>query len=124
MATACASYPFDFMSKVRKAAEVKGPAYIHVYSVCPTGWRVAPNFTVDLGKLAVETRLFPMYEVVNGVYTLNVNPSKPKPIEEYIKPQGRFRHLKPEDIAEIQANVDANWKKLMARIEASKAAVA
>ncbi len=124
LATACASYPFDFMAKIKKAAEVKGPAYIHVYSVCPTGWRVAPDFTVELGKLAVETRLFPMYEVVNGVYTLNVNPTKPKPIEEYIKPQGRFRHLKPEDIAEIQANVDHNWKVLMARIEASKAAAA
>jgi len=123
VATACASYPFDFMTKIRKAAEVDGPAYIHVYSVCPTGWRVPPNFTVDLGKLAVETRLFPMYEVENGVYKLNVNPAKPKSVEEYIKPQGRFRHLKPEDIAEIQANVDANWKKLMARIEASKAAV-
>jgi len=122
MATACASYPFDFMAKIKKAAEVEGPAYIHVFSVCPTGWRVPPNMTIDIGKLAVETRFFPIYEVVNGVYTLNVNPAKPKPMEEYIKPQGRFRHLKPDDIAEIQANVDRNWKVLMARIEASKAA--
>ncbi len=122
MATACVSYPFDYMNKVRKAAETKGPSYIHVYSVCPTGWRVAADFTVDLGKLAVESHVFPMYEVENGVYTLNVNPAKPKSVAEYLKPQGRFRHLKPEDIEDIQAMVDRNWASLMARIDASKVA--
>ncbi len=124
VATACVSYPFDFMNKVKKAADTKGPSYIHVYSVCPTGWRVAADFTVDLGKLAVETGVFPLYEVENGVYKLNVNPAKLKPVEEYLKPQGRFRHLKPEDIEGIQKAVEKNWNVLKAKIEASKAMAA
>lgn len=124
LATACASYPFDFMNKVKKAAETKGPSYIHVYSVCPTGWRVAADFTVDLGKLAVETGVFPLYEVVNGVYTMSVNPAKLKPVEEYVKPQGRMRHLTPEDIQEMQATVDRNYKALKAKVEATKAGAA
>jgi pyruvate ferredoxin oxidoreductase beta subunit len=122
VATACASYPFDYMAKVKKAAEAKGPAYIHVYSVCPTGWRSAPNLTVDIGKLAVETGVFPLWELEGGVYKLNVNPATLKPVSEYLKPQGRFRHLKPADIAEIQAMVDQKWAALKRKIEASKAA--
>ena len=124
LATACASYPFDYMNKVKKAAETKGPSYIHVYSVCPTGWRVAADFTIDLGKLAVETGVFPLYEVVNGVYTMSVKPAKLKPVEEYVKPQGRMRHLKPEDIQEMQATVDKNYKALLAKVEATKAVAA
>jgi pyruvate ferredoxin oxidoreductase beta subunit len=121
VATACASYPFDYMAKVKKAAEVEGPAYIHVYSVCPTGWRSAPDLTVDIGKLAVETGVFPLWELEGGTYKLNVNPAKLKPVEEYLKPQGRFRHLTPADIAEIQATVDHNWAALKRKVEASKA---
>ncbi|MBN1857464.1 MAG: pyruvate synthase subunit beta [Dehalococcoidia bacterium] len=120
VATACASYPFDFMMKIKKAAEVDGPAYIHVFSVCPTGWRVPTDFTVDLGKLAVETNVFPLYEVENGVYKMNMTPAKPKPVSDYLKPQGRFRHLKPEEIEHIQATIDWNWKALQARVEATK----
>ena len=120
VATACASYPFDYMEKVRKAAEVDGPAYIHVFSVCPTGWHIAPERTIDVGKLAVETGIFPLYEVENDVYKLNVKPAKLKPVEEYVKMQGRFRHLKPDEIAEMQENVTRNWGALLKRIEASQ----
>jgi len=120
VATACVSYPFDYMEKVRKAAEVDGPAYIHVFSVCPTGWRVTPSQTIEVGKLAVETGVFPLYEVENGVYKLNVKPAKLKPIEEYLKPQGRFRHLKPDEIAKMQENVTKHWEALLRRIEASQ----
>lgn len=121
VATACASYPFDYMTKVRKAAEVKGPAYIHVYSVCPTGWRSAPNMSVEIGKMAVETGIFPLWENENGVYKLNVNPAKLKPVDEYVKLQGRFRHFKPEDVAEMQRTVDRNWAALKKKVEASQA---
>jgi pyruvate ferredoxin oxidoreductase beta subunit len=120
VATACASYPFDYMEKVKKAAEVDGPAYIHVFSVCPTGWRVPPEMTVDLGKLAVETGVFPLYEVVNGVYKLNIKPAKLKPVEEYLKVQGRFRHMRPDEIAEMQKNIDHHWTLLQRRVEASQ----
>lgn len=123
VATACASYPFDYMTKVRKAAEVKGPAYIHVYSVCPTGWRSAPNMSVEIGKMAVETGIFPLWEYENGVYKLNVNPAKLKPVDEYVKLQGRFRHFKPDDVAEMQQTVDRNWTVLKRKVEASQNAV-
>jgi len=122
VATACVSYPFDYMAKVKKAAETKGPAYIHVYSVCPTGWRSAPELTVEIGKLAVETGVFPLWELEGGVYKLNVNPAKLKPVSELLKPQGRFRHLTPADIEEIQANVDANWAALKRKVAASQPA--
>jgi len=122
VATACASYPFDYMAKVKKAAEAKGPAYIHVYSVCPTGWRSAPNLSVEIGKLAVETGVFPLWELEGGAYKLNVNPAKLKPVSELFKPQGRFRHLTPADIEEAQALVDSNWAALQRKVAASKPA--
>ncbi len=123
VATACASYPFDYMMKVRKAAEVKGPAYIHVYSVCPTGWRSAADMTVEIGKMAVETGIFPLWEMENGTYKLNVNPAKLKPVDDYLKLQGRFRHFKADEIAEMQETVNRNWAALKRKIEASQAAV-
>jgi len=117
-ATACPSYPFDFMNKVKKASEMKGPAYIHVHTVCPTGWRCASNRTIEIGKLAVETGVFPLYEIENGGYRLNVDPAKLKPVEEYLKSQGRFRHLSPGDIEKIQGRVNDEWAKLKQKVAA------
>ncbi len=122
VATASVSYPFDYMAKVKKAMEADGPSYIHVYSVCPTGWRSAPDMSVEIGKLAVETGVFPLWELQNGEYTLNVNPAKLKPVAELLKTQGRFRHMKPDEIADIQARVDKAWAALKVKVEASKAA--
>jgi len=115
-ATACPSYPFDFMNKVKKASEMKGPAYIHVHTVCPTGWRCPSNRTIEVGKLAVETGVFPLYEIENGGYRLNVDPAKLKPVEEYLKTQGRFRHLSPGDIEKIQERVNEEWAKLKQKV--------
>jgi len=112
VATACPSYPFDLIEKVEKAAKVNGPAYLHILSVCPTGWRTAADTTISLGRLAVRTGIFPLYEVENGKYTLNVDPPQLRPIEEYIKVQGRFRHLSPDMIASIQERVTAEYDKL------------
>ncbi len=71
VATACPSYPFDLMDKVKKGAEIEGPAYVHILSPCPTGWRCQPNLSIELGRLAVETGVFPLYEVINGEYRLS-----------------------------------------------------
>lgn len=106
VATASPSYPFDLMNKVKKGVEVKGPAYIHVYTVCPTGWRTLSNRTIDIGKLATETGVFPLYEIENGKYRINYEPKSLKPVEEYLKAQGRFRHLSPGEIAKIQDKVN------------------
>jgi len=117
-ATACPSYPFDLINKVRKGIEVKGPAYIHILCVCPTGWRCPSNMTIEIGRLAVQTGVFPLYEVENGRYRLNVNPAKPLPVEEYLKTQGRYRHLSDEDIKKIQERVNAEYAKLKAKVAA------
>jgi len=117
-ATACPSYPFDLMNKVKKGAEVKGPAYIHILSPCPTGWRHASNMAVEIGRLAVETGIFPLYEVEDGHYRLNIDRPKLRPVEEYTKTQGRFRHLPDEEIRKIQKRVNEEYRKLKAKVVA------
>jgi pyruvate ferredoxin oxidoreductase beta subunit len=116
VATACPGYPFDLMNKVKKGAEVKGPAYVHILSPCPTGWRSPTDLSVKISKLAVETAIFPLYEVENGRYKLNVDPPKLKPVEEYLKPQGRFRHLLAGEVKEIQEHVNEEYAKLKAKV--------
>lgn len=120
VATASPSYPFDLMEKVRKAADVKGPAYLHVLAPCPTGWRMAPNLAVSIGRLAVETKVFPLYEVVDGQYKMTVEYKHHRPVIDYLKPQGRFRHLKENNIEFIQQYVDAAYERLLKKIEMSE----
>lgn len=122
VATASASYPFDLMNKVKKGREAKGPAYVHVLNVCPTGWRIPPDMTIKLGRLAVSTGVFPLYEIENGQYKLNIDRSKLKPVEAYLKVQGRFRHLTPKEIEKIQENVNQEYAKLKQKIACFPAA--
>jgi pyruvate ferredoxin oxidoreductase beta subunit len=112
VATANPSYPRDLITKVQKAKSIRGPKYLHVYSVCPTGWRSPPDLSIRLGKLAVETGVFPLYEVENGNYRLTKNPSKLKPVNEYLKMQGRFRHLTEALREEIQKKLDQDYAQL------------
>jgi pyruvate ferredoxin oxidoreductase beta subunit len=114
VATACPSYPFDLMNKVRKGAETRGPAYVHIFSPCPTGWRHASDLAIEIGRLAVETGIFPLYEVENGHYKLNVDRPNLRPVQEYLKPQGRFRHLLDDEIAKIQERVNEEYASLKA----------
>ena len=116
VATASPSYPFDMMRKVKKGLEVNGPAFISVFSVCPTGWRSAVDLSVRLGRLAVQTGVFPLYEVENGKYKITVEPSPMRPVQDYFKLQGRFRHLSEGDVKEIQARVVSEYAKLKARV--------
>jgi pyruvate ferredoxin oxidoreductase beta subunit len=115
VATACASYPFDLMQKVQKAAQSPGPAYVHILSVCPTGWRLPSSKAIWIGRLAVETGIFPLYEVVNGAYRVTEQVPELKPVEAYLKPQGRFRHLTPDMIDQIQKRVTEDYQKLLAK---------
>jgi len=112
VATACPSYRFDLMKKVRKGAAVKGPAYVHILAPCPTGWRYGTDLTIKIGELAVQTGIFPLYEMENGRYTLNADPPRLKPVAEYLKLQGRYRHLGEEDIEKIQKMVNEDYAKL------------
>jgi len=112
VATACPSYPFDLMAKVARGLATSGPAYIHVLSVCPTGWRCPTDLTVRMGRLAVETGIFPLYEVENGKYWLSIDSSELRPVTDYMKLQGRFRHLSEEVVNEIQRRVKAEYAGL------------
>jgi pyruvate ferredoxin oxidoreductase beta subunit len=112
VATACPSYPFDMIEKVAKGASTPGPAYVHVLSVCPTGWRCPTDLTVRMGRLAVETGIFPLYEVENGKYKLNFDFPELRPVGDYLKLQGRFRHLSDDLIEKIQKRVTADYAAL------------
>ena len=115
-ATASPAYWSDYITKVRKGLEVEGPAVIHVFSPCPLGQRFDPSQSIKVARLAVQTRYWPVYEVENGKYKLNIKVRKPKPIIEFLKVQRRFRHLfQPQfkhELDTIQRWVDENWKRI------------
>ena len=112
VATACPSYPFDLMEKVKKAVAVDGPAYLHIYSACPTGWRSPTDTAVRIGRLAVLSGIFPLYEIENGKWKLNLDVEKLIPVAEYFKSQGRFRHLGEKDIEYIQKHVIEEYERV------------
>ena len=115
VATASPSYPFDLAEKVQKAAKVRGPAYLHIYSCCPTGWRMRPDLAVAIGRLAVQTGVFPLYEIERGVLKMTHRTPELRPLSEYVKPQGRFRHLDETTISEIEKRIAEEYHKLERR---------
>jgi len=112
VATANPSFPLDLIKKVQTAKPVDGPAYIHAYSPCPTGWRTGPETSIKLGRLAVTTGVFPLYEIENGRYILKPDLPTLRPVREYIKAQGRFRHLTDDLIEQIQQRVNLEYAKI------------
>jgi pyruvate ferredoxin oxidoreductase beta subunit len=121
VATACSSYPFDLMEKVEKAKSIQGPSYIHILSICPTGWRIPSDLAIRYGRLAVETGVFPLYEVERGKYRMTIDFPKLRPVQDYLQGQGRFRHLTPDLIEQIQKRVLEEYKGLKAKVEMGKA---
>ena len=112
VATASPAFPSDLAGKIKRAMEIGGPAYIHIHTPCPTGWRFPPEKTIEVARLAVLSGMWILYEVENGVFKLNVKISKRKPVKEYLSIQGRFRHLTAEDLEKIQKEVDENCKRV------------
>lgn len=112
-------YMMDLYNKANRAInEFYGAKFINVLTPCSRGWRCDTQSELDLIKLAVETCYWPLYEVVNGEYKLNYKPKQKLPVEEWLKPQGRFKHLfKSKEgintIAEIQEEIDRRWEKLL-----------
>ncbi|MBT4268475.1 MAG: pyruvate synthase subunit beta [Deltaproteobacteria bacterium] len=114
-ATANVAWPLDLIAKVRRAAETRGTTFIHVLSPCPPGWKISSEKSIEVARLATQTKVFPLYEVINGEsYHINLEPEN-IPVEAYLRTQGRFSHLKKEDIAHIQQRVDYEWKILLQR---------
>jgi len=112
VATACPSYPFDLFAKVKKARMTQGPSYLHVLSVCPTGWRIPSSEAIEYGKLAVRTGMFPLYEIEDGRCRVTYSPEPLRPVKDYLKGQGRYRHLTEESISLIQERITAEWELL------------
>ncbi|MFC1703242.1 thiamine pyrophosphate-dependent enzyme [Candidatus Omnitrophota bacterium] len=112
VATASTAFPKDIQKKVKKAISVKGPKYLQIHVPCPLGWRHLGAETVTVARAAVETGLYPIFEYTDGELT-GVQKIKPKPVEEYLKLQGRFRHVvkAPEEMKRVQAVADNNIKK-------------
>jgi pyruvate ferredoxin oxidoreductase beta subunit len=112
VATASPSHYKDLMTKIKKAMDVKGPSYIQVLSACPTGWRCPTDNAIDVSRQAIQCGMFPLYEVENGNYKMNYSPETLKPVADYLKGQGRFRHLTENEITKIQDRVNVEWTKL------------
>jgi len=120
IASASVGNPADAFRKLKKAMETKGPTFVNLFAPCPTGWRLDPAKSIEIAKVAVETGVVPLYEIIDGKHVVNQprDASKLKPVEEYLKMQGRYSHLfkpvkKEEDIKFIQAKVKNNLQRLL-----------
>ncbi len=115
-AQASPSHWMDLMKKVKKALEIQGPKFMNIISPCNRGWRSRTDDSIMLSKLAVDTCYWPLYEVENGVTKITYRPKERKPIVDFLKPQGRFKHLfKPENegmIKKLQEDIDSEWERL------------
>jgi pyruvate ferredoxin oxidoreductase beta subunit len=109
----------DLMEKTRKAVAADGPAFLNIISPCPRGWRHDSSVTIEVARVATQTNLWPLFEVENGEWKLNYKPRKKTPVVEWLKMQGRFRHLFTPAfehiIDEIQAGIDREWEQLLKR---------
>jgi len=115
-AQASPSHWMDLIKKVRKALEIKGTKFINIISPCNRGWRSRTDDAIMLSRLAVDTCYWPLYEIENGVTRITFRPKEKKPIEDFLRPQGRFKHLfNPENewvIKKLQDEIDKEWDRL------------
>ena len=115
-ATASVAYPEDFFNKVKRAKGIRGFKFIHILSTCPTGWRLPTQLSIKAARLAVLTRIFPLYEIEYGEsYTINLKPEFHS-VREYLTLQGRFSHLSDSEIEGIQENVEKTWERLLKKV--------
>jgi pyruvate ferredoxin oxidoreductase beta subunit len=107
----------DLMTKARKAINLDGPAFLNVIAPCNRGWRTPTNNAIELCKIAMDTCYWPLYEYEDGKLKINYKPKEKKPITEFLKTQGRFKHLfSPENeglLAQIQEDIDREWESLL-----------
>ena len=107
----------DLYEKAEKAIYTEGPTFLNVLAPCPRGWGYPTDMLMQINKLAVETCYWPLYEVVDGIYHITYKPAKKLPVEEFLKPQKRFKHMfKPGNewmIEEFQKEVDSRWQELL-----------
>ncbi|MFQ6076257.1 MAG: thiamine pyrophosphate-dependent enzyme [Candidatus Bathyarchaeia archaeon] len=109
----------DFIRKVKKAKDIEGFRYFHILQPCPTGWRYDPAKTIEISRLAVQSGVWPLYEIENGDFRLTYKPKERVPVMEYMGPQRRFRHVRDELAKEAQRLVDEEWEEVVKRDGAS-----
>jgi pyruvate/2-oxoacid:ferredoxin oxidoreductase beta subunit len=114
-ATVSIAYPEDFLRKLERAKGVKGTRFFHVLAACPTGWRFPPDLTVRVARLAVQSKVAPLFEIEGGEYARVQKPRVEVPVRDYLSLQARFNHLTEEQIDLIQEAVDRAWERLLAR---------
>jgi pyruvate/2-oxoacid:ferredoxin oxidoreductase beta subunit len=123
-ATATIAYPDDLLTKVKKAKAIKGTRFLHVLAPCPPGWKTADDETIELGRMAVQSKVFPLMEVEDGERWRFTMEHAGDPVLPYLRRQGRFRHLDESQIGRIQEAVDARWAMLERRVASSPTAQA
>jgi pyruvate ferredoxin oxidoreductase beta subunit len=116
LATACSAYPQDLFKKVRKALSIRGPKFIHILAPCPPGWRFSSEMTIEMGKLAVKSGMWQLYEREYGAVTIN-GPTraamiKPVPLEDYLAPQGRFKGISKDALEMLKSQAQKAAKRL------------
>lgn len=118
IATASVGYPRDLYDKAKKAGQIKGYRFILIDAPCPTGWNSDPAITPELGKLAVKTGYFPLYEIENGKLIFSRrgvkyrDPGKRLPVKEYLEKQGRFKRMTPSQLEELKKDLQFEWDML------------
>ena len=114
----------DLLRKVDKALETEGPSFINVLAPCPKGWRTETDQSIELGRIAADTCVWPLYEVDDGTWRLSYRPRTKKPVTDWLNGQGRFSHLKqPENrdlVEQFQEAVDRSWEKLLSRCNGAR----
>jgi 2-oxoisovalerate ferredoxin oxidoreductase beta subunit len=119
-ATVNVAYPENFVRAVSAAKGIRGPKFIHVYSPCPSGWRMDPARSIEVARLATQTNVFPLYEYRDGRYALTKEIKNRKPVGEYLRLQGRFKHLSPSQVDEVQRIVDLEYDDLRTKAGAGR----
>ncbi|MGO9311603.1 MAG: thiamine pyrophosphate-dependent enzyme [Syntrophobacteraceae bacterium] len=121
LATVACSYPGDVYDKFLKAKDIEGTRFFHLSAPCPTGWWYPTKDTVKIGRMMVESCIFPLYEIEEGRVKLTgkslsiAKSGRKKPVDEYIALQGRFKKITPEQVAGFQLTVDEKWGLLLKR---------
>lgn len=116
-ATVIGAEPLDLAKKIERAMSMNGPRLIHALAPCPTGWGFDAKDSVEIGRLAVRTGMFPLKEYVDGKVVHTLFPRPRQPVEAYLRTQGRFRHLfeparDDAGLAEVQRSVDDYWRRI------------
>ncbi|MBY9020096.1 MAG: 3-methyl-2-oxobutanoate dehydrogenase subunit beta [Candidatus Lokiarchaeota archaeon] len=123
VATAISSYPLDLYEKFKNAMKIQGPKYIHILAPCPPGWGYDPKDSIEIGRLAVQTGFWPLYEVIEGKFVLSkdstkyLDSKKRKPIKDYLNIQKRFNSISNEDIERYRSYIEDQWKQIQKRID-------